>query len=95
MYHLYKKPKKKIKMNLFPNRKKTHRHRKQTQSYQRGEAVGRERNYEFGISIHTAIYQLDNQEDLLYSTGNYTPYLEITYKGRESEYKEKYTYMYN
>ena len=49
-------------MNLFPNTKKTHRHRKQTQDYQRGEEVGRERNYEFGISIHTAIYQLDNQE---------------------------------
>ena len=34
-----------------------------------------------------------NNKDLLYSTGNYTQYLVITYDGKESE--KEYTYMYN
>ena len=29
--------------------------------------------------------RIDKQQDLLYSTGNYTQYLVITYNGRESE----------
>ena len=33
-------------------------------------------------------------KDLLYSTGNYTQYLVITYKGKESEKKKK-IYIYN
>ena len=49
-------------------------------------------NQEFGINIYTLLYikQITNR-DLLYSTGNYTQYFVITYKGKESE-KE---YIYN
>ena len=36
------------------------------------------------------ITKLINNEDLLYSTGNYTQYLVITYKGKESEKEDKY-----
>ena len=44
-------------------------------------------NWEFRINIHITInvYKLDNQQDLLYSTGNYIQYLVITYNGKESE----------
>ena len=39
-YHLYVESKKKMKqMNLFTKQKQTHRHRKQTYSYQRGKGV--------------------------------------------------------
>ena len=49
-------------------------------------------NQDFGINIYTPLYikQITNK-DLLYSTGNYTQYFVITYKGKESEY----IYMYN
>ena len=33
----------------------------------------------------TTIYKIDTNSDLLYSTGNYTQYFVITYKGKESE----------
>ena len=44
-------------------------------------------NWEFRINIHVTInvYKLDNQQDLLYSAGNYIQYLVITYNGKESE----------
>ena len=32
-------------------------------------------------------------EDLLYSTGNYTEYFVITYKGKESEKEQKNMYV--
>ena len=31
------------------------------------------------------IYQISEQQDLLYSTGNYTQYILTTYNGKESE----------
>ena len=48
-------------------------------------------NQEFGVNVYTLLYikQITNK-DLLYSTGNYTQYFVITYKGKESD-KE---YMY-
>ena len=72
-------------MNLFTKQKETHRHIKQTQDYQRGKQGGGI-NKEFGINIYTLLYikQITNK-DLLYSTGNYTQYFVITYKGKESE----------
>ena len=36
------------------------------------------------------ITKLIHNEHLLYSTGNSTQYLAITYKGRESEKEDKY-----
>ena len=43
--------KKLIQMNLFIKQKQTHRHRKQSYGYQRGE-VGGWINWELGIDIH-------------------------------------------
>ena len=48
-------------------------------------------NQEFGNNPYTLLYIKQVNEDLLYSTGNYSQYLVITYKGKESE-KE---YIYN
>ena len=61
---------KKIQMNLFTKQKQTHRHRKQTYGYQRGN-TGWGINEELGINIHTLldIKQITNKV-LLYSTGN-------------------------
>ena len=86
-------------INLFTKQKQTHQQRKQTYGYQRGKGVGI--NWEFGINIYTLAYikQITNK-DLPYSTGNYTQYFVITYKGKESE-KEYiyiiyiYTHLYN
>ena len=55
---------------------------------------------EFGIDMYTLLYlKWITNKDLLYSTGNYTLYFVISYKGKESE-KEyiflKYIYyIYN
>ena len=35
-----------------------------------------------------------NNKDLLYSTGNYTQYFVISYKGKEYEKENIYTYIY-
>ena len=43
-----------VKMNLFTKQKQTHRHRKQTYSYQRGR--GGERTWEFEINRCTLSY---------------------------------------
>ena len=42
---------------------------------------------------HTTIYKIDNNKDLLYSTGNYIQYLVITYNGKESEKECIYIYI--
>ena len=51
-------------------------------------------NYEFGVNIYTllCIKQINNK-DLPYSTGSYSQYFVITYKGKESE--KNFIYMYN
>ena len=56
-----------IQINFFI--KKTHRHRKQTYTYQRGKGV------KLGVT----------NKDLLYGTGKYTQYLTIIYNGKESK----------
>ena len=92
-------------MNLYAKQKQTHRHRKQSYStkgartqktklqYQGGKG-GEGINQELKINMYTLLYikQITN-EDLLYSTGNYTQYFVITYKGKESE--KEYIYIYN
>ena len=84
-------------MNLFIRQKQTHRPRKQTYGYQRGKAGG-EINQEFATKIYTLLYikQITNK-DLLYSTGNYTQYLVITYSGKKLDkeyiYISVYTYI--
>ena len=76
--------KKMIPMNLYIKQKWTHRQRKQTFGYQRGERWGGT-SQEFGININTLLYrkQMTNK-DLLYSTGNYTQYFVVAYKGKDS-----------
>ena len=78
-------------MNLSTKQKQTHRHRKQTYVYQMGRGEGI--NKDLGISRYKLLYikQISNK-DLLYSTGNYTQYLVITYNGKE--YEKEYIYMY-
>ena len=67
-YHLCVESKKKmIQINLFI--KKTHRHGKQTDGYQRGKGV------KLGVT----------NKDLLYGTRKYTQYLIIIYNGKESK----------
>ena len=80
-------------MNLFTKQKQTHRHRKQTYGYQRGKEGGGGINQAFWINTYTLLYikQITNK-DLLYSRRNYTQYLVITYKGKESE-KKFYIYV--
>ena len=43
-------------MKLFPKLRQTHRHRRQTYGYQKGQAGGRGINQEFGINIYTLLY---------------------------------------
>ena len=47
--------KKIIQMNSFIEEKQTHRHKKQTCSYQRGKVAGRDKSG-FEISIYTPLY---------------------------------------
>jgi len=55
-------------------------------------------NLKFGINRYTLLllYKIDNQQgpkDQIYSTGHYTQYFVIIYKGKE--YKIIYVYIYN
>ena len=43
--------------------------------------------------IHTTIYKIDKQQDLLSNTGNSTQYSVITYMGKESEKEWVYVYV--
>ena len=47
-------------MNLLRKQKQTHRHGKQTYSYQRGKV--REIDWESGIDMYTTIYKIENQQ---------------------------------
>ena len=80
-------------MNLCT--KQTHRQRKQTYGYQKRKGVGGEIYEECSINIYTLlqIKQITNK-DLLYSTGNYTQYFIITYKGKESEKEYIHTHTH-
>ena len=44
--------------------------------------VGRDKLGGWDEHTHTTIYKIDNQQDLLYSTGNSTQYSVITYYGK-------------
>ena len=48
--------KKMIQINLFTKQEQTHRHRKQTYSYQRGKVWRRDKLGIWKLHIHTAIY---------------------------------------
>ena len=75
--------KKMVQMNLFANQKQSHRCRKQLSHYQgKGGGVV---NWETEIDRYTLLYiKQVTSEDLVYSTGNSTQYLVMTYMGKES-----------
>ena len=81
-----------IQMNLCTKKKKTHRHEKQKYGYQRGRG-GMDKLGVCGQHIYTTIYKIDNQKGSTVSTGNYTQYFVITYKGKESENECVYIYI--
>ena len=57
-----------------------------------GRGKGRRTNQEFAINRYKLLYiKQINNNDLLYSTGNYIQYLIITYNGKE--YEREYIYM--
>ena len=61
-------------MNLSMKQKQTHRHRKQTNGYQRGKVEGRDKLGVWDQQIQTTIYKIDKQQDptcRMYNTGNY------------------------
>ena len=73
-------------MNLSTKQKQTHRRREQTCGCQRVSADGGGMEWEFGISRCKLVYiGWINNKVLLYSTGNYTQCLLITYNGKEYE----------
>ena len=47
--------------------------------------VGRDKLGGWDEHTHTTIYKIDNQQDLLYSTGNTIQNSVITYMGKQSE----------
>ena len=56
-------------MNLF-KKQKTDSQRKQIYGYQRGKGGERDKLGVWDEHIHTAIYKIDKQQDILYGTGN-------------------------
>ena len=79
-------------MNLFTNRNRlTDRENKLMVTKWEGGQI----NQEFGINRYTLLYiKQINNKDLLYSTGNYTQCLVITYNGKESEKVYIYIFIY-
>ena len=73
-------------MNLFTKQKQTHRPRKQTYGYQRGNVGGGNKLEVQDQQIQTTLHKINNKV-LLYSTGNYIQYLTINYNEKESEKK--------
>ena len=49
-------------MNLFKKQKQTHRRRKQTYGYQRGNVRGRNKSGAWYEHVYTTIYEIDNQQ---------------------------------
>ena len=43
--------------------------------------------------MYTTIHKIDNQQGLLYTTGNSTQYSVITYMGKESKKEQKCIYV--
>ena len=81
-------------MNLFAKQKQAHRNRNHTHDYRRGRGWGGGINQEYRINKYALPYiKQINNEDLLYSTGNYIQYLIITYNGKELR-KRIYIYIY-
>ena len=80
-------------MNLFTKQKQTHRHRKQTYGYQRGN-MGGGINQEFWNNIYTLVYKVDKQQGP--TVQHREPYSIFckTYIGKESEKEYIFLYVY-
>ena len=72
-----------IQVYLLTKQKYIHSHMKQRYGCQRGR-WRRDKLEEDGINIYILLYIKQINKDLLYSTGYYTQYFVITYKGKES-----------
>ena len=79
-----------IQMDLFKKQKQTRRYRKQVYGYPRERAGGEGWTENVGLTV----YKMINNKDLLYSTGNCTQGLVITYNEKESEESIYYVYIY-
>ena len=71
-------------MNLFTKQEQSYRYQKQTYGCQSGNVGVRDKSGAQDEHTHTTMYKIDNQKDILYSTGNSTQYSMITYKKKES-----------
>ena len=49
-------------MNAYAKQKRTHRYRKQTCGYQRGNVAGRDKSGAWDEHTHSTIYRIDNQQ---------------------------------
>lgn len=56
-----------------------------------GKSSGGGINEKFGFKIYLSLWKTDNQQYILYNTGNFTQHFIITYKRKESQ---KYVYMH-
>ena len=91
-YHLYVESKKKDTNELI-YKTETNSQTQKTNLWLPKGKVG-VRGQDFGINIYTLLYiKQTTNKDLLYSTGNYTEYFVITYKGKESEKEQKNMYV--
>ena len=73
-------------MKLFTEQKQTHRCRKQTFGYQRGnKGENRGKLEVWDQQVQATIYKINKQQVLLYSTRNNIQYLVITYNRKEYE----------
>ena len=72
-------------MNLFTKQKSSHRWRKQTYGYQEGKGGWEDKLGDWDWHVHTAIFKIDTNKDLLYSTGNSAQYTVITQMEKEFE----------
>ena len=83
--------KKMIQRNLFLKQKSSHIHGKQTYGYQKEKRGWGAKLKIWDKQVHTTIYKIDEQQGLLYSTGNYIQYFVIISDGEDSE--KEYTYI--
>lgn len=72
-----------VQINLYTKQKFTHRH-KQIMVYHREKFGGRDK-WKFGFRYTYLYGETDNQQYILYNTGNFTQHFIITYKRKESQ----------
>ena len=71
----------KAQMNVCVKQKQTHGHRKQNIGCKWREGRERDKLVIWSWQLQTATHKIDKQQDIFYSTGNYSYYLVITFNG--------------